>query len=239
MEVSIFVYFCTLLISLRSRPVKAEDHSINNEGHSVDVEENIRHLLKPSRYNGPCDVDLQNTYVSPIYKASTMEEQNEARDRLNEYLGSNPDLQQKSCFGYVFDSVHSETLEPIYMSCQVCHDNSQDNSTKHHCCRCLNEEPLVFERKIGGGNPCKIKTPVLGDPCDFEKMQSYDNEIYLPFQKTLGKAQSRKDYVTAIDKMALATDRYLMFMRNRRLVCHSEWKNLVIHLPISLSIIVN
>ena len=230
MYVAIFVNFCTIFILLLQKTMAKDstDDPVDN------VEENIRYLLKPSRYNGPCDMDLHNAYVNPIYKATTLEEQNEARDRLNEYLGSKPDLQEKSCFGYVFDSVHSETVEPTFMSCQVCQLNSQDNSTQHPCCRCLNEEPLVFERKIGGGNPCRIKPPVLGDPCDFEKMQSYNNEIYRPFEKALEKAKSRKDYVTAIDKLALAADRYFAFMRDRRLVCDTEWKNLVKHIICTL-----
>ena len=171
-----------------------------------------------------CDMQFHEQYVAPIYSAETVEKVWQAKYTLHEHIVNNPAQAQSSCYGLVGDSVVG-TLEEVLMECVPTCRDPLAVSGNSSCCRCINREPLVFERKPHRG--CIIKESQISDPCDPLLAAQYKIKVQQVLHMELKDAKTRRNYVDALIKYAISIENFIQGPHEKRLLCTTDSKNLV------------
>jgi hypothetical protein len=159
---------------------------------------NLTNLIDATaKHKGFCDMDLYDKYVVPVYTAADIDISFEKKMALNDYIGQNPEKATLSCYGLV--ATGEEEVEEVFMKCEPKSCVSLlDSKHPFDCCKCIKQEPYVFEKNPDKPGICQIKESVLGDPCDYESSKERREEVNDEFQASLEKAKERWDYVAAL-----------------------------------------
>ena len=178
------------------------------------------------RYGERCDMQFHQQHVAPIYAADTVEQVWQTKYMLHEHIVKNPEQAQLSCYGLVGDAVVG-TLEEVLMECVPTCRDPMSISGNISCCRCINREPLVFERKPHRG--CVIKQSEISDPCDPLLAAQYKNKVQQVLHMELKDSKTRRNYVQALIKYAVGIENFIQGPHEKRLLCTTDSKNMVKH----------
>ncbi|CAG7723742.1 unnamed protein product [Allacma fusca] len=147
----------------------------------------------------PCDLDLYNTYLVPMYQAITRTIFIQGFNNLSLHLNQTPGLESKSCFSYTHaDPTQNAPEKYRYLQCRAVTGQSEPS------CECSNEEPY-----LSTSTPSDLKLTMPKKP----KISNWHLRIW---KKDLENTEWNIFYTVTSDELATTTMGFSVTSKTQR-----------------------
>jgi hypothetical protein len=150
--------------------------------------------IRGTYLNQPCDLELHESYIEPLYTAISREEYKTAFRALRQYLDDKPALESKSCFGYNHSKPNEAKPEHYrYLQCRPAPDQASPT------CQCSEREPYLSQANNRGS--CSVDAPSVGSACKRHRTNVLNHYFYDTFRANIDIAKKVEQVKYAVDAL--------------------------------------